>query len=93
VDGERFDVEAKLEEQSAGTGSESVMIKLLLADRFKLQVPSGNQRFTCLRFGGRGWWPQNQGGNYTGAGECGSGQSTVRIEPASGKSFCVSLET
>jgi uncharacterized protein (TIGR03435 family) len=38
VEGERFDVEAKLEEQSAGGGNERVMIKLLLADRFKLQV-------------------------------------------------------
>lgn len=38
VDGERFDVEAKLEEQSAGNGNERSMIKLLLADRFQLQV-------------------------------------------------------
>jgi len=38
VDGDRFDVEAKLEAQSAGSGNEALMIKLLLADRFKLQV-------------------------------------------------------
>ena len=38
VDGERFDVETKLEELSVGSGNERLMIKLLLADRFKLQV-------------------------------------------------------
>ncbi len=38
VDGERFDIEAKLEAQSAGSGNEALMIKMLLADRFKLQV-------------------------------------------------------
>ena len=38
IDGNRYDVEAKLEAQSAGNGNESVMLKLLLADRFKLQV-------------------------------------------------------
>ena len=38
VDGDRFDVEAKLEAQSAGGGNEALMIKRFLADRFKLQV-------------------------------------------------------
>ena len=38
VDGDRFDIEAKLEEQSAGNGNERAMIKSLLADRCKLRV-------------------------------------------------------
>ena len=38
VEGERFDVEAKLEEPIAGSGSERAMIQRLLADRFQLQV-------------------------------------------------------
>jgi uncharacterized protein (TIGR03435 family) len=38
VDGDRFDVEAKLEAQSVGSGNEALMVKLLLADRFNLQV-------------------------------------------------------
>ncbi len=38
VEGDRFDIEAKLEAQSAGSGNEALMIKLLLSDRFKLQV-------------------------------------------------------
>jgi uncharacterized protein (TIGR03435 family) len=38
VDNERFDVEAKLEEQNAGGENERLMIKQLLADRFKLKV-------------------------------------------------------
>ena len=38
VDSERFDVEAKLDEQAAGSENERSMIKHLLADRFKLKA-------------------------------------------------------
>ena len=74
VDADRFDIEARLEDESATPGGEAPMIQFLLADRFKLQVHREVRESTVYALvvsgkGSRLKAVSSQGGVNVGAGQ------------------------